>query len=448
MASSQDHSAMPPQFILTPQQQNLLFRALTSNQPNTAHSPAVGNELLSLSPSSLQNPSPAVPSLVAPNALQESPFPDYDYDLGQDSTFDFDFSGDQAKMIGELPGTNNGAGTQNEETKSGSSEPESSDKRSHPDDDGEENAEEGGGKRRESESKTQKKAGRKPLTNEPTSVSTTRRLDSPREASTDRYPQKRKAQNRAAQRAFRERKEKHLLDLETKVEELEKTSTTVTTENAQLKAQIDKLTVELSEYKKRLTQSNAGGPSVSAGNARAGFGSPALQNLSDVNFHFEFPKFGAVQPSSALTAASHQPAGRTYPSPSISTGNQNSPATSSKDHVSPAVGKPRSSSEVAPRDVSLKSPSMFNNGYDNLFGTNASRTSLDSASFSLNGGNTASPSVSSNSNGGPSSSCGTSPEPCTQSPLGFKPLDTLTTIGEEQPTLTTNNLNSKCCPPP
>jgi len=326
-------------------------------------------------------------------------------------------------MIGELPGTNNGASVQNEETKSGSSEPESSDKRSHPDDDEEGNAEEGGGKRRESESKTQKKAGRKPLTNEPTS--------------------KRKAQNRAAQRAFRERKEKHLLDLETKVEELEKTSTTVTAENAQLKAQIDKLTVELSEYKKRLTQANAGGRSVSAGNAQTGFGSPALQNLSDVNFHFEFPKFGAVQPSPALTAVGSQPAGgRTYPSPSISTGNQNSPATSSKDQASPTVGKSRSSSDVAPKDHALKSVSVFNNGYDNLFGTNGSRTSLDSASFSLNGGNTASPSVSSNSNGGPSSSCGTSPEPCTQSPPGFKPLDTLTTIGEEQPTLTTNNLNT------
>ena len=185
MASSQDHSAMPPQFILTPQQQNLLFRALTSNQPNTAPSPAVGSEPLSLSPSSLQNPSPAVHSLVTPNAFQESPFLDYDYDLGQDSTFDFDFSGGQGKMIGELPGTNNGASAQNEETKSGSSEPESSDKRSHPDDDEEGNAEEGGGKRRESESKTQKKAGRKPLTNEPTSVSISRRPDLLRETSTD-----------------------------------------------------------------------------------------------------------------------------------------------------------------------------------------------------------------------------------------------------------------------
>ncbi|KAH7040288.1 transcription factor PAP1-domain-containing protein [Microdochium trichocladiopsis] len=425
MASSHDNGAIPPQFILTPQQQNLLFRALTSNQPSVNPSSTVGNDPLSMSPTSLQNSSPAGQSLVTPNAFQESPFLDYDYDIGHDNNFDFDFIGDQAKMIGDLPGTNTAATSKDNETKSGSSEPETSDKRSHPDDDEDADAEEGGGKRRESESKTQKKAGRKPLTNEPTS--------------------KRKAQNRAAQRAFRERKEKHLQDLETKVEELEKASNTANSENAQLKAQIDKLTVELAEYKKRLTQANTSGRSVSAGNARTGFGTPAVQNLSDVNFHFEFPKFGGVQSSPDLTAASQKaPTGRTYPSPSISTGTQNSPAASSKDYASPSHPKSRSSSDALAKDASFRSSPGFNNSplYDNLFGTNASRTSLDSASFSLNGGNTASPSASSNSNGGPSSSCGTSPEPCTQSPLGFKPLDTLTTIGEEQPTLTTSNLNT------
>ena len=425
MASSQDGGAIPPQFILTPQQQNLLYRALTSNQPNTNPSSTIINDPLSLSPSSLHNSSPALQhnGLVAPTSVQESPFLDYDYDLGVDNNFDFDFvSGDQAKMIGDLPGTTTANSEQ--EAKSNSSEPETHDKRSHPDDEAEAD-EEGGGKRRESEGKTSKKPGRKPLTNEPTS--------------------KRKAQNRAAQRAFRERKEKHLSDLETKVEELEKASTSVNNENAQLKAQIDKLTVELAEYKKRLTQANAGGRSVSAGNARSGFGSAALQNLSDVNFHFEFPKFGGVQSSPDLTAPAQQSSsGRTYPSPSITTGSQNSPATSSKDYASPRNAKSRSSSDTLLKDVTLKSPPLYNNSplYDNLFGTSASRTSLDSASFSINGGNTASPSASSNSNAGPSSSCGTSPEPCTQSPLGFKPLDTLTTIGEEQPTLTTSNLNT------
>jgi AP-1-like transcription factor len=68
--------------------------------------------------------------------------------------------------------------------------------------------------------------------------------------------------------------------------------------------------------------------------------------------------------------------------------------------------------------------------------TNNSRTSFDSH-LSLGGGtNSSSPSASTTSNMGPSSSAGTSPEPFTQSPMGFKPVDTMTTIGEEQPSVT------------
>lgn len=170
MAASQDSGAVPPQFILTPQQQNLLYRALTSNQPNANPSTTPANDALSLSPASLQNRSPALQQLAAPNPLQESPFLDYDYDLGVDNNFDFDFiSGDQAKMIGDLPGTS--TANRNDGPKSDSSEPETNDKRSHPDNDEDADEEGGGGKRRESEGKTSKKPGRKPLTNEPTTVS-------------------------------------------------------------------------------------------------------------------------------------------------------------------------------------------------------------------------------------------------------------------------------------
>jgi AP-1-like factor len=70
---------------------------------------------------------------------------------------------------------------------------------------------------------------------------------------------------------------------------------------------------------------------------------------------------------------------------------------------------------------------------------NASRSSLDSLHYSAAPTNTSSPSASSHSNMGPSSSCGTSPEPFTQSPMGFKPIDTLTTIGEEQGQLNDGN---------
>src|ERR1700759_4777927 len=68
-----------------------------------------------------------------------------------------------------------------------------------------------------------------------------------------------KAQNRAAQRAFRERKEKHLKDLETKVEDLEKASESANHENGLLRAQVERLQVELKEYRKRLSWVSSNG---------------------------------------------------------------------------------------------------------------------------------------------------------------------------------------------
>ncbi|KAF9970403.1 DNA-binding transcription factor yap1 [Actinomortierella ambigua] len=74
-----------------------------------------------------------------------------------------------------------------------------------------------------------KKAGRKPLTTEPTN--------------------KRKAQNRAAQRAFRERKERYVKSLEDRIKELEETHSSKTSkeleeENMNLKVLVQKLETE------------------------------------------------------------------------------------------------------------------------------------------------------------------------------------------------------------
>ncbi|CAG8572500.1 39380_t:CDS:2 [Gigaspora margarita] len=69
-----------------------------------------------------------------------------------------------------------------------------------------------------------KKPGRKPLTNTPSN--------------------KRKAQNRAAQRAFRERKERYVKELETKIEELESLSAKSAQENQQLKTLVEQLQAE------------------------------------------------------------------------------------------------------------------------------------------------------------------------------------------------------------
>ncbi|RHZ80237.1 hypothetical protein Glove_138g6 [Diversispora epigaea] len=69
-----------------------------------------------------------------------------------------------------------------------------------------------------------KKPGRKPLNNTPSS--------------------KRKAQNRAAQRAFRERKERYVKELETKITELESLSAKSAQENQQLKSLVEQLQTE------------------------------------------------------------------------------------------------------------------------------------------------------------------------------------------------------------
>ncbi|KAK9321466.1 transcription factor PAP1-domain-containing protein [Lipomyces orientalis] len=106
-----------------------------------------------------------------------------------------------------------------------------------------------------------KKPGRKLMTAEPSS--------------------KRKAQNRAAQRAFRERKEKHLRDLEARVAELENDAHSMTTENQFLKKQVDRLQTELKEYRKRQSLSSSAKSSPTAGH---NYVTP---------FTFEFPLFGA-----------------------------------------------------------------------------------------------------------------------------------------------------------
>src|SRR5271156_3061079 len=104
--------------------------------------------------------------------------------------------------------------------------------------------------------------------------------------------QKRKAQNRAAQRAFRERKEKHLKDLETKVEDLEKASESANHENGLLRAQVERLQVELKEYRKRLSWISSNGFNKPPQSASFGLQARNMNGSNNNDFQFEFPKFG------------------------------------------------------------------------------------------------------------------------------------------------------------
>lgn len=181
------------------------------------------------------------------------------------------------------------------------------------------------------------------------------------------------------------------------------------------------MTTELNQYKQRVSVMSQ---HKAIPREKVPFGNAALNNLSDVSFQFEFPKFGAL-PGPPIKQSTSQPL-----SPQQN-GQKNSPARSlGSDSKSPQSGVRQSSQDDFAKYAGIFAPSMGNST------RTGSRASVDSVPFSVAAA-TSSPSASSNSNAGPSSSCGTSPEPFTQSPMSFKPLETLTTIGEEQPTTTT-----------
>lgn len=177
---SNNDTTYNPDLYLSPDQQDLLLAALSSNKPDTmkASSMFSGGAQIPKSNSAHSQKDPQLqateqstdmtvnsqyvsPIQQTPGyaefgsvALDDSPFLDFDL---EDGNFDWDDNGDQ--LIGNVPGTS-----------SNSDELEVHDKRKNPDGDDED--EEGGGKRREGDDKSSKKPGRKPLTSEPTTVST------------------------------------------------------------------------------------------------------------------------------------------------------------------------------------------------------------------------------------------------------------------------------------
>ncbi|KFZ06962.1 hypothetical protein V501_06921 [Pseudogymnoascus sp. VKM F-4519 (FW-2642)] len=417
MASATTNGFHAPNFILSPHQQDLLFAALNSNRNTATDQQQQNGDSQTIAPAAFDNNATTSP-LQAPGSgslanLDESPFIDYDYDFDNEASYgEYDFSNlPQGQMIGNLPGTSSdGDAAANE----------SHDKRSLSDD--EENDDEPDGKRREGDDKTSKKPGRKPLTSEPTS--------------------KRKAQNRAAQRAFRERKEKHLKDLETKVQDLEKASEAANHENLILRAKVDKMTAELKEYKQAAVSRQTGNPLMPMLSTYQKAGQ-APHNPNDVNFSFEFPKFGQLPGPPVLTK----------PSKATSPGEAPSRSTSFTSNLSPLDNGSHKSISFGSNQTNNYSglyngaalEGMTNGNFDYMLHHNKGSTSASSADSAgsgptSTGHNTSHSSpASSNSHHGTSSSCGTSPEPYTQSPPASKTdaaaaaaaTTTLSTIGEE-----------------
>ncbi|KAF2091651.1 AP1-like transcription factor-like protein [Saccharata proteae CBS 121410] len=396
MAGTANHEQYNPQLYLSPNQQDLLMAALNSNDPNrnpstkSASYPAnpanrsnSNSQQFSLSemdPSFFASPQQGTPSTFGTFGVDESPYIDF---LDQDGTFDFDANDTSDLMIGGLPG----------ETSPGEGETDSGDKRKSPEDAGDE--EEGGGKRREGEDKTAKKPGRKPLTSEPTT--------------------KRKAQNRAAQRAFRERKEKHLKDLETKVNELEKASDAANHENGLLRAQVERLQTELREYRKRLSLNSTS--AARTGPTTAGFSSLVAQNTSGANnFQFEFPRFGALPGSQIFNNGIKSTSGKGSPGAAARpTPPSNAPGVLNRANSSGRSISPASHHSANRNSVDYTSPSASNNGPRGSTDSTGQPRVFQFNSHS-NSSTNDSPTASSVSHYGTNSSCGTSPEPSHGSP--------------------------------
>jgi AP-1-like transcription factor len=240
------------------------------------------------------------------------------------------------------------------------------------------------------------------------------------------------------------------------VEDLQKASESANHENSILRAQVEKMSMELREYRKRLSLTNgnlnrtpssgSGLPPYLAGKGPVNGGS---NNPNDVNFQFEFPRFGMLPAAAAVKNAklSISPPAKSQKAPSpveksrASPVNRNMSYQSTNSSTTGLTQTPLDSADMSGFS-GLFSPSLLesvsknSSGSFDFFGTTGSRSSTASnGQMSSNDQSTShsSPSASSNSNRGPSSSCGTSPEPSMQSPAPAKPLETtLSTIGEER----------------
>lgn len=166
MASQQVKSSQQFNPYLSPNQQDLLLAALNSQAAKkTRAKAALGDTGLQIPTSGVSQPPSTT---MSGTAVFQSPgnmdnfnpdfTPDLDY-LDGDGSFDFDNADLGGEMIGGLPGLD------------ADGNPEQHDKRKNSDEDG--SPEEGDAKRQEfgEGEKGSKKPGRKPLTNEPTTVS-------------------------------------------------------------------------------------------------------------------------------------------------------------------------------------------------------------------------------------------------------------------------------------
>lgn len=205
---------------------------------------------------------------------------------------------------------------------------------------------------------------------------------------------------------------------------------------------MEKMSHELNEYKKRLSLMTARPPMVSPRGTMP-FGNALYDNINDVNFSFNFPKFGGPLPGPPLASQPKQ--GTPVSPPLSSTGRPEQPTNGVSTGTSPNYGQIGLDTQTK-EDLAHFSADLFTPQSARGEGANFSTTGTDSQYNTGAGTSTSSPSSSTSNMGGASSSCGTSPEPLTHSPAGLKSVDTMATIGEEQPSVTGSGQPGKHSP--
>ena len=162
-------TAYGPNLALSPDQEELLRKALSSNTNKSSpqlsrngtssatrsssdpKKPQQTTDYMANGSNMFTSPVQETPGSGQLSNFDESPFLDFDLD---DGNFDWDNSGDQ--LFGDLPGTESYVDGEHHDKRKASIE--------------DEDEEEGTSKRREADDKTAKKPGRKPMTGEPTTV--------------------------------------------------------------------------------------------------------------------------------------------------------------------------------------------------------------------------------------------------------------------------------------
>lgn len=143
--------------------------------------------------------------------------------------------------------------------------------------------------------------------------------------------------------------------METKVEDLEKASEATNHENAMLRAQVERMNVELKEYRKRLSwvSSNSGVRSQTTNtqsrNNNTGAGSS--------DFQFQFPKFGD-SPSTAIFNTSNSQRNSQPPARAV----QRTSSTPSVQAISP---KPNSAGRHSMSEVMQNARNSNQNSSNN-----------------------------------------------------------------------------------